>query len=103
MLKYVEANPLRAKIVKDCILYKYSSAYNRINKISDKLVNDPPIELPHNWHEFINSNESKVNIDSIRNSITRQSPLGDANWINKTVRKFGLESTINPRGRPWND
>ncbi len=80
LLKYVEANPLRAKIVKDSIKYKYSSAYKRVKKIEDNLINTPPIEIPNNWHEFINKSENKTDIDSIRNSITRQAPLGDENW-----------------------
>jgi len=101
LLKYVEANPLRAKIVNDSIEYTYSSAYKRVNKLEDKLVDDSPIDLPSNWHEFINEIENKTDIDSIRNSITRQSPLGDENWRYMIAKTHGLESTLNPRGRPW--
>jgi putative transposase len=99
LLKYVEANPLRAKIVKDAIDYKYSSTYNRINDTKD-IIDNPPINLPKNWNEFINEKESQVNLDIIRNSINRQAPLGAKNWQEKIVKEYGLESTINPRGRP---
>jgi putative transposase len=99
LLKYVEANPKRAKIVNDAIKYKYSSAYNRINNIKD-IIDTPPIILPDNWQEFINEKENKVDIDTIRNCINRQAPLGDQNWQEKVVKEYGLESTINPRGRP---
>jgi hypothetical protein len=37
---------------------------------------------------------------SIRNSINRQSPLGDENWVYMVSKKYNLESTINPIGRP---
>ncbi len=98
LLKYVEANPLRAKIVNDSIEYKYSSAYKRVNKLEDELIDDSQIDLPNNWHEFINEIENKTNIDCIRNSITRQSPLGDENWRYMIAKERGLESTLNPRG-----
>lgn len=79
LLKYVEANPKRAKIVNDCIDFKYSSAKQRVDN-NAYIIDDVPIILPSNWLEFINSDENKVNLDSIRNSIDRQSPLGDESW-----------------------
>lgn len=100
LLKYVEVNPKRAKIVKRCEDYKYSSAYNRINNIEDELINIPPIDLPVNWDKYINDEESKIDIDYIRNSIERQSPLGEELWQVNIAKKYGLESTLNSRGRP---
>ena len=100
LLKYVEVNPKRAKIVKRCEDYKYSSAYNRINNIEDELINTPPIDLPVNWDKYINEEESKIDIDYIRNSIERQSPLGEELWQVNIAKKYGLESTLNSRGRP---
>ena len=101
LLKYVEANPKRAKIVKLCQEYKYSSSYSRINNIKDELVNIPPIELPNNWNKYINEEESKIDLDYIRNSIERQSPLGEELWQRNIAKECGVESTLNPRGRPW--
>jgi len=101
LLKYVEVNPKRAKIVKLCQDYKYSSAYNRINNINDELINIPPIELPNNWNKYINEEESKIDVDYIRNSIERQSPLGEELWQKNIAKECGIESTLNPRGRPW--
>lgn len=100
LLKYVDANPLRAKIVRDCIDYKYSSAKNRVLKISDEIISSPPISLPDNWHNFINEIENKINIDTINNSIERQTPLGDENWQYMMCKRYNLESTLNPVGRP---
>ncbi len=101
LLKYVEANPKRAKIVKDCIKYKYSSAYNRVKNKDDDLLDILPIELPDDWYNFINEKDKKIDLDNIRNSIERQAPLGKKEWQNKMAGRYGLESTLNPRGRPW--
>ena len=100
MLKYVEANPKRAKIVKQCEKYLYSSAYNRVNNISDELLSELPIDIPNDWGKYINDKEDKTNLDFIRNSIERQSPLGKELWQLNMAKKHGLESTLNPIGRP---
>jgi putative transposase len=99
LIKYVEANPLRAKIVKDATLYKYSSAYNRVNRIED-IMDTPPIELPNEWAEYINQKDTKTDLDTIRNSVNRQAPLGEEDWQMRVAQEYGLESTLNPRGRP---
>jgi putative transposase len=99
LLKYVEANPKRAKIVNDCIDFKYSSAKQRVDN-NAYIIDDVPIIFPLNWLEFINSDENKVDLDSIRNSIDRQSPLGDESWKYEVSKEYGLESTLNSKGRP---
>ncbi len=43
LIKYVEANPKRARIVKDCIDYKYSSANTRVKNKEDLLIDEAPI------------------------------------------------------------
>ncbi len=100
LLKYVEANPKRAKIVKECEKYQYSSAYKRVNNIQDQLLGELPIDIPTDWSRYINDKEDKTDLDFIRNSIERQSPLGDELWQYNIVKKYGLESTLNPIGRP---
>ena len=100
LLVLLEANPKIAKIVKQCEEYKYSSAYNRINNIPDKLISKLPIDISNDWSKYINDKENKTDIDYIRNSIERQSPLGDELWKLNMVKKHGLESTLNPIGRP---
>ena len=100
LIKYVEANPLRARIVKDATHYKYSSAYNRVNDIED-ITDTPPIVLPKNWQDYINEKNEKIALDTIRNCVNRQAPLGDTDWQQQVAHEYGLESTLNPRGRPW--
>lgn len=100
LLKYVEVNPKRARIVKDCIDYKYSSANNRIKNNENLITDEAPILLPDDWYAYINSDEKITDIESIRNCINRQAPLGDENWKYMVSKKYNLESTMNQRGRP---
>ena len=55
--------------------------------------------MPNDWSKYINDKEDKTDIDYIRNSIERQSPLGDELWQLSMAKKHGLESTLNPIGR----
>jgi len=43
---------------------------------------------------------NKKNKENIENSIQRQSPYGQDDWVNDTAQKYDIVSTINPRGRP---
>jgi len=56
--------------------------------------------LPNDWSKYINDEENKTDVDCIRNSIERQAPLGDEFWQLNMVKQCGLESTLNPIGRP---
>ncbi len=100
LLKYVEANPLRAGIVDDATIYKYGSAYERVYQPKIPLLDAPAIELPDDWRVFVNIQEKDADLHSIRNALNRQSPLGEQEWALKIAKEYGLESTLNNRGRP---
>jgi len=100
LMKYVERNPLRAKIEKDAFLYTYSSTKARVEKSENSFISNPPIDLPIDWLGFINEKQSKLDIDMIHNSIERQAPLGNEVWQKEVSMLYGMESSLNPRGRP---
>jgi len=43
---------------------------------------------------------AEIELEYIRASILKSRPHGDDNWMNKVVKKFGLEITLRQRGRP---
>ncbi len=92
LLNYVEQNPQRAKLKQ----WKFISSNSEINDIVDEL----PIELPENWEEIKKEVLNKKSKENIENSIQRQSPYGQDDWVNDTAKKYDIVSTINPRGRP---
>jgi len=69
LMKYVETNPLRAKIEKDAFLYPYSSTKARVEKDENSFISNPPIELSTDWLGFVNDKQLKSDIDMIHNSI----------------------------------
>ena len=63
-------------------------------------LSDLPIELPAGWKRLVHRDMAERERDAIVNAIKRGAPLGDQNWIEKTVKTLGLQATINKRGRP---
>ena len=103
LMRYVECNPLKAKLVAKAGQWPWSSLAIRTGKI-DKPITlcESPVQLPKQWQRMVN-NLSTVDEGisaKIEKSIDRGSPLGDDDWIVKAAGELGLESTIRPRGRP---
>jgi putative transposase len=101
VIRYVERNPLRARIVKKVENWNFSSLSHRLLKNSNnKLLSSWPIEEPKNYLSFVNTPQTNVEEESIRMSIVKGKPYGSENWSMKIIKKFGLESTTRERGRP---
>ena len=80
------------------------SSHNEVAGAANRgLVDKPPIQIPKKWTEYVDQTLPDNELERIRRSVNRQTPLGDADWMMKVCRKFGLESTIRRRGRPRKD
>jgi len=100
VLRYVEGNPARAKLVLSSKEWLWSSHRKRIGKESEKILDRLPIQLPSNWTEYIDKHLTCVELENLRQSVNRQAPFGDIEWQKKTSQQLGLEQTLRPRGRP---
>ena len=100
VIRYIEANPIRAQLVRLAKHWPWSSFFFRQTPQNLEIVDAPPVPLPENWDAYVNSSLSLQELEAIRLSIQRQSPFGEKHWVEEIVHKFGLLSTINPRGRP---
>jgi len=45
--------------------------------------------------------QTEAELESLRRSVTRSAPFGDASWQQRTAKRLNLQSTLRPRGRPW--
>jgi putative transposase len=100
-LRYVERNPLRAKLVKKHAAdWPYSSAAMRTPDTRPHWLDDAPVDLPRNWLTLVDQPQTAAEEESLRTSLARNAPFGDPKWQRKTAAKLGLEQSINPRGRP---
>ena len=100
LLRYIESNASRANLSKTAQDWRYGSLAERVFK-NRKLLHRPYAELD-DWMEYVNTPIHQKEIDKIRNSVNRQAPLGNENWVIKTAKKYGLLSTLKAKGRPKN-
>jgi putative transposase len=102
LVRYVERNAKRAGLVKNAEDWKWSSIHIRLKgtEAQKKLLSPWPVEEPNNYRTWIIQSEPIVEIENIRYAIQRNRPYGSEQWVDKTVKKFGLESTIRNPWRP---
>jgi putative transposase len=100
VLRYVERNPLRAKLVKKAEAWRWSSLWHRIAGNKAGLIDDGPAPLPRRWRQFVQSPPSEAELSAVRLSVARDAPFGEASWQERTAKRLDLESSLRPRGRP---
>lgn len=102
LIQYVEQNPLRAKLVKKAENWQWSSLWRRENgsQKEKQLLSDLPIELPKDYLKSVNTLPEDDSLEIIRTSVKKGKPFGSERWMDKIVKKFGLESTLRGPGRP---
>jgi len=102
VMRYVEANAQRAKLVRAAQDWRWGSLWVRQRGASKQrqMLSQSFVDLPADWPLVVNEAQSPAEMDRIHTSIRRSSPLGDRQWTNRTVSRLGLEATVRPRGRP---
>lgn len=103
VLRYVEANPLRARLVASAQDWPWSSLSNApvrrglVEVIRPKLA---AWNRDESWLQTVNRPLPLAQLDVLRQSVVRGTPQGDAEWVTALVKQAGMEATIRPRGRP---
>ncbi len=103
VLRYIERNPLRARLVRRAENWRWSSLASRLGDAEwPAVLSGMPQPLPANWRAVVNEPETPAELDRIRKSVTRGAPFGEQRWCRVTAHRLGLDSTLRPRGRPPN-
>lgn len=100
--RYVERNALRAKLVARAEDWRWSSLWRRDQR-DDKLttwLSDWPVGRPRDWVAQVNRQQSASELESLRTSVQRGRPFGEEAWVRRMAKRFGMEATLRPRGRP---
>jgi putative transposase len=100
VLRYVERNPLRAGLVKRAADWLWSSLREWQQPSRWPWLDSGPVPRPANWLEHIHKPHTEAELAALRRSVARNSPSGTASWVEQTAGKLGLESTLQPAGRP---
>lgn len=101
VIRYVERNPLRAKLVRKAENWNFSSLSRRLstNPKKQKLLAVWPVETPRDYLAFVNTPMSEDEEGLIQYSINRGKPFGADVWSDTMIEKYGLGATVRKRGR----
>jgi putative transposase len=100
LLRYVEANALRARLVERAQDWPWSSLHQRLRGKNVPPLIDWPVDRPANWTRLVNEALEEPKLKQVRQSIERGRPLGSAAWSRRVAAKLGLKQTLREIGRP---
>src|SRR5690349_3795220 len=100
VMRYVERNALRAKLVERAEDWEWGSLAWRREAIAPVRLSESPVPLPSYWRQLVNDPHSAAELAEIRTCVNRQRPFGEEDWVARQVKEFGLEATMRKVGRP---
>ena len=73
VMRYVEANPVRARLVAEAERWEWSSLWDRVTGERD-LLHPSPLWRPDNWVAIVNTPLQRIDLDAIRRPLKRGRP-----------------------------
>jgi putative transposase len=98
--RYVEANPVRAHLVRRAEKWQWGGLWRRHGHKTDLPLAAWPEDRPRNWSALVNEAMEKEDLKAIRVCAQRGRPYGAVPWVAATAGRLGLGYTLRPPGRP---
>lgn len=100
--RYVERNALAGRLVERAEHWRWCSLWRThcAPSAQSPRIDAWPVARPRMWVDEVNRPATPGELEAVRRSAQRGTPYGDATWIERTVQRLGLESTVRRRGRP---
>jgi len=104
-IRYVENNPVRAKIVASPSKYKWSSTHGHINKNADPILSNDCfiLEQINDWTTYLAEDADPTIIDNIRQNTKTGRPCGEKTFVDKIGEILGRKLVALAKGRPRNE
>ena len=99
--RYVERNPLRAKLVAGAQDWRWGSLWRRESRRGAAgLLSDWPVQRPADWLRYVNDPQSDFELAELRASVAKGCPFGSDDWQRDAACRLGLTSCFRDAGRP---
>ena len=100
VMRYVERNALRAKLVERAEDWPWGSLHWRSAIRPPIELATPPVPLPIYWRHLVNEPQTEAELAAIRTCVNRQRPFGAEDWVRAQAKELDLEPSLAPIGRP---
>lgn len=109
VLRYIEANPVRAGLVASAGDYRWSSfgahGHGRPDPLLSPLpelaaLGRTPAEQQARWRRRVEAAQRPQELLAVRDSLRSGKPLGDNDWVQSMASRLGVNLEPRPRGRP---
>ncbi|WP_198953686.1 transposase [Rhodopirellula sp. MGV] len=100
--RYVERNAFTAQLCESPENWRWGSLFRwKYGSTKEKtLLGSWPIARRPKWSEWVRMELSERELKKLRWSVERGAPYGDEGWTESIARRYNLEMTMRPRGRP---
>ena len=102
-IRYVERNPVRARIVRKAENYEWSSAAAHCGLRSDAVVSPMPKSRPaepSGWSAWLAEGDDEKMVTTLRLHTRTGRPAGGKRFVAELELKMGRRLRVNPAGRP---
>jgi putative transposase len=101
LARYIELNPVRAKIVKNPTDYQYSSAKNHLTGTKDDIINIDIIKgKQKDYQDFVKEKTEEKEIKQIKDALQQNKAFGRESFIKDIEERFKTTFKLRQRGRP---
>jgi putative transposase len=109
VLRYIEANPLRAKLSENAGEYRWSSFACHGNGHADELLTPvsaydllgtSALVRQRRWSAYVHRTPDESELAAIRRSNATGLPYGEQSWTDRLCKTLNVDLITRPRGRP---
>jgi putative transposase len=100
--RYVERNAFRAGLSPTAEAWRWGSLWLRRHPDAGEglELSAWPVSLPDDWVRGVNEPQTDAELRAVRQCVQRGRPYGEEPWVQDTVARLQLGSTLRPQGRP---
>ena len=97
--RYVERNPVRARIVESAVDWRWSSASQREREQARPRLSAWLVAIPSDWLRRVDTPQTDAEVAALRRSIKSGDPIGNEAWRVAMLARLGVGPPVK-RGRP---